>query len=209
MILQSSSASPGASACILPAAPAKREAPDRTATPGAKLIADDMPPSRQTAKPASDAGANQQNPDGLRNIGLKATGPRLRILELFQTSGVRHMSAEDVYRQLLAEKIEVGLATVYRVLTQFEQAGLLERHHFESGKSVFELNEGSHHDHLVCLQCGRVEEFYDAEIERRQSRIAAERGFALHDHSLSLYADCVKPECPYRGTPGASAGSAR
>ena len=135
-------------------------------------------------------------------MGLKATGPRLRILELFQTSGVRHMSAEDVYRLLLAENIEVGLATVYRVLTQFEQAGLLQRHHFESGKAVFELNEGSHHDHLVCLQCGRVEEFYDAEIERRQNRIAAERGFALHDHSLSLYADCVKPECPHRGAAG-------
>jgi Fur family ferric uptake transcriptional regulator len=155
-----------------------------------------MPHSRQPAKPATPA--TPHNPEGLRNIGLKATGPRLRILELFQTGGVRHMSAEDVYRQLLAEHIEVGLATVYRVLTQFEQAGLLQRHHFESGKSVFELNEGSHHDHLVCLQCGRVEEFYDAEIERRQNRIAAERGFALHDHSLSLYADCVKPECPHR-----------
>jgi Fur family ferric uptake transcriptional regulator len=155
-----------------------------------------MPHSRQPAKPATPA--TPHNPEGLRNIGLKATGPRLRILELFQTGGVRHMSAEDVYRQLLAERIEVGLATVYRVLTQFEQAGLLQRHHFESGKSVFELNEGSHHDHLVCLQCGRVEEFYDAEIERRQNRIAAERGFALHDHSLSLYADCVKPECPHR-----------
>ena len=177
--------------------------------PGATPIADDMPPSRQTAKSAAAAEATQQNPDGLRNIGLKATGPRLRILELFQTSGVRHMSAEDVYRQLLAEKIEVGLATVYRVLTQFEQAGLLERHHFESGKSVFELNEGSHHDHLVCLQCGRVEEFYDAEIERRQNRIAAERGFALNEHSLSLYADCVKTECPYRAAPGVIAGAAR
>lgn len=139
-----------------------------------------------------------KNPAGLRNIGLKATGPRLRILELFQTSGVRHLSAEDVYRQLLTENIEVGLATVYRVLTQFEQAGLLERHHFESGKAVFELNEGTHHDHLVCLQCGRVEEFYDPEIERRQKKIAKERGFVLHDHSLALYADCTKPQCPHR-----------
>ncbi len=168
-----------------------------------------MPPSRQTPKPAAASEANQQNPDGLRNIGLKATGPRLRILELFQTSGVRHMTAEDVYRHLLAEKLEVGLATVYRVLTQFEQAGLLERHHFESGKSVFELNEGAHHDHLVCLQCGRVEEFYDAEIERRQSSIAAERGFSLQEHSLSLYADCVKTECPHRDTSGVGVGSAR
>ncbi|MBL8385647.1 MAG: ferric iron uptake transcriptional regulator [Burkholderiales bacterium] len=162
-----------------------------------------MPTSRPTAKPAPTSGP--QNPNDLRNMGLKATGPRLRILELFQTSGMRHMSAEDVYRQLLGERIEVGLATVYRVLTQFEQAGLLQRHHFESGRSVFELNEGAHHDHLVCLQCGRVEEFYDAEIERRQNRIAAERGFALHDHSLSLYADCVKADCPHRSEASALA----
>jgi Fur family ferric uptake transcriptional regulator len=160
-----------------------------------------MPQSRLPVKTAASGTQVPQNTDGLRNIGLKATGPRLRILELFQTSGTRHMSAEDVYRQLLSESIEVGLATVYRVLTQFEQAGLLQRHHFESGKSVFELNEGSHHDHLVCLQCGRVEEFYDAEIERRQNRVAAERGFALHDHSLSLYADCIKADCPHRVLP--------
>jgi Fur family ferric uptake transcriptional regulator len=156
-------------------------------------------PNRQAAKAAIPS-SETPNTDGLRNIGLKATGPRLRILELFQSSGVRHMSAEDVYRQLMSEDIEVGLATVYRVLTQFEQAGLLQRHHFESGKAVFELNEGSHHDHLVCLQCGRVEEFYDAEIERRQNRIAAERGFALHDHSLALYADCIKQDCPHRAS---------
>jgi Fur family ferric uptake transcriptional regulator len=136
--------------------------------------------------------------DNLRSMGLKATGPRLRILELFRTGGVRHMSAEDVYRQLLAEHIEVGLATVYRVLTQFEQAGLLQRHHFESGKAVFEFNEGSHHDHLVCISCGRVEEFYDAEIEKRQMRIAQDRGFVLQEHSLSLYAECVKADCPHR-----------
>ncbi len=164
-----------------------------------------MPRSATPAPaPAADPHSSAHNPSDLRNIGLKATGPRLRILELFQTSEVRHMSAEDVYRLLLAEKMEVGLATVYRVLTQFEQAGLLERHHFESGKAVFELNEGTHHDHLVCLQCGRVEEFYDPEIERRQKKIAKERGFSLHDHSLSLYADCVKTHCPHRGqTPGA------
>ena len=89
---------------------------------------------------------------------------------------------------------------MYRVLTQFEQAGLLKRHHFESGKAVFELNEGTHHDHLVCLQCGRVEEFYDPEIERRQNKIAKERGFVLHDHSLALYADCTKPQCPHRAS---------
>lgn len=161
-----------------------------------------MPRSAAPAPAIDDeTQAAGQNPSDLRNIGLKATGPRLRILELFQTSGVRHMSAEDVYRQLLAENMEVGLATVYRVLTQFEQAGLLERHHFESGKAVFELNEGTHHDHLVCLQCGRVEEFYDPEIERRQKKIAKERGFTLHDHSLALYADCVKTHCPNRGSP--------
>lgn len=158
-----------------------------------------MPRSAQPAGTPSESGHSAtHNPSDLRNIGLKATGPRLRILELFQTSGVRHLSAEDVYRQLVIENIEVGLATVYRVLTQFEQAGLLERHHFESGKAVFELNEGSHHDHLVCLQCGRVEEFYDEEIERRQKKIAKERGFALHDHSLALYADCTKTHCPHR-----------
>lgn len=134
----------------------------------------------------------------LRNTGLKATLPRLKVLELFQTTKERHLSAEDVYKHLLAEHADVGLATVYRVLTQFEQAGLLVRHHFESGKAVFELNEGSHHDHLVCLQCGRVEEFYDAEIEKRQTRIANERGFTIHDHSLYLYADCTKNACPHR-----------
>lgn len=131
-------------------------------------------------------------------MGLKATLPRLRILSLFESSPVRHLSAEDVYRTLISEGEDIGLATVYRVLTQFEQAGLLERHHFESGKAVFELASSSHHDHLVCLQCGRVEEFYDAEIEKRQIKIAKDRGFALHEHSLSLYADCIKPACPHR-----------
>src|SRR3989304_4596994 len=128
----------------------------------------------------------------LKEIGLKATLPRRKILELFETSKVRHLSAEDVYKALLAEGIDVGLATVYRVLTQFEQAGLLSRQHFETGKSVFELNQGGHHDHLVCLQCGRVEEFYDSDIERRQTRVAEQRGFRIHDHSLTIYADCTK-----------------
>jgi Fur family transcriptional regulator, ferric uptake regulator len=108
------------------------------------------------------------------------------------------MSAEDVYRELLAENQDIGLATVYRVLTQFEQAGILKRSNFESGKAVYELDEGSHHDHLVCLQCGRVEEFYDAEIESRQHRIANERGFALQEHALALYANCTKTDCPHR-----------
>ncbi len=134
----------------------------------------------------------------LKDIGLKATLPRRKILELFETSKVRHLSAEDVYRQLLADGIDVGLATVYRVLTQFEQAGLLSRQHFETGKAVFELSQSGHHDHLVCLQCGRVEEFYDAEIERRQGAVARERGFQLNGHSLALYADCIKADCPHR-----------
>lgn len=135
-------------------------------------------------------------PRDLKNAGLKATIPRLKIINLFETSKVRHLTAEDVFRMLLAEGLDIGLATVYRVLTQFEQAGLLVRHHFESGKAVFELNEGHHHDHLVCLQCGRVEEFYDPEIEKRQQRIAKERGFAISDHALYLYADCNRPRCP-------------
>jgi Fur family transcriptional regulator, ferric uptake regulator len=134
----------------------------------------------------------------LRNMGLKATFPRLKVLELFQNAKERHMTAEDVFKLLLNENAEIGLATVYRVLTQFEQAGLLVRHHFESGKSVFELNEGSHHDHLVCLQCGKVEEFYDPEIEKRQIKIAKDRGFDIHDHSLYLYADCTKVKCPHK-----------
>jgi Fur family ferric uptake transcriptional regulator len=138
------------------------------------------------------------NVHDLKTIGLKATAPRLRILELFEKSAVRHLSAEDVYRLLTKEGLDTGLATVYRVLTQFEHAGILQRHHFESGKAVFELKDSSHHDHLVCMQCGRVEEFYDAEIEKRQNRVAKDRGFSIRDHSLHLYADCIKSACPYR-----------
>ncbi|MCB1915744.1 MAG: ferric iron uptake transcriptional regulator [Rhodocyclaceae bacterium] len=139
--------------------------------------------------------SNSQN---LKNIGLKATFPRLKILDLFQHAEQRHLTAEDVYRLLMQEGMDIGLATVYRVLTQFEQAGLLERHFFESGKAVFELNEGQHHDHLVCVQCGRVEEFFDAEIERRQQAVAEARGFAVKDHALYLYAECLKKDCPHR-----------
>src|SRR5450755_2557738 len=128
----------------------------------------------------------------LKSAGLKATLPRLKIINLFEESKVRHLTAEDVYKLLLIEGLDIGLATVYRVLTQFEQAGLLVRHHFESGKAVYELNEGGHHDHLVCLQCGRVEEFYDSEIEKRQNKVAKDRGFEIHDHQLYLYADCIK-----------------
>lgn len=132
----------------------------------------------------------------LKNAGLKATSPRLKILNLFEASDVRHLTAEDVYKILLADNEDVGLATVYRVLTQFEQAGLLIRHHFEGDKAVFELNQGKHHDHLVCLQCGKVEEFYDPDIEKRQDKVAKERGFVVREHSLYLFADCTKQNCP-------------
>jgi Fur family ferric uptake transcriptional regulator len=126
----------------------------------------------------------------LKEMGLKATGPRLRILNLFETCGQRHLTAEDVYRLLIADKIDIGLATVYRVLTQFEQAGILIRHHFESGKAVFELNQGTHHDHLVCVQCGDVVEFYDPALERRQNAIAEQHGFEIQEHELYLYGIC-------------------
>jgi Fur family ferric uptake transcriptional regulator len=155
--------------------------------------------NRDCGPPATGSGEpNVPNTTDLKSMGLKATLPRMKILEIFQERRRRHMSAEDVYRELLAEHQEIGLATVYRVLTQFEQAGILARSNFESGKAVFELNEGSHHDHLVCLQCGRVEEFYDDEIEKRQHRIARDRGFALQDHALALYANCTKTDCPHR-----------
>lgn len=139
-----------------------------------------------------------KEPQDLKNAGLKATLPRLKVLSLFESSEQRHLSAEDVYKMLLASGEDVGLATVYRVLTQFEQAGLLMRHHFEGGKSVFELKQEGHHDHIVCMQCGRVEEFYDEEIENRQKKAAKERGFTIHDHSLYIYADCSKNPCPYK-----------
>lgn len=137
-------------------------------------------------------------PENLKNMGLKATLPRLKILDLFHRSEDRHLSAEDVYRLLLAEQIDVGLATIYRVLTQFEQAGLLKRLHFESGKAVFELDSGNHHDHIVCVDCGHVEEFYDAQIEARQNEIAAERGFKVREHAMHLYVECLNPDCKRR-----------
>ncbi|MDA8328541.1 MAG: ferric iron uptake transcriptional regulator [Betaproteobacteria bacterium] len=137
-------------------------------------------------------------PTNLKSTGLKATLPRLKVLELFEHSTKQHLTAEDIYRMLIADDIDIGLATVYRVLTQFEQAGLLIRHHFDSDKAVYELNVGQHHDHLVCLQCGHLEEFFDEEIERRQKSIAAERGFTIHDHSLHLYVDCNRVNCPHR-----------
>ena len=141
----------------------------------------------------------------LKSSGLKATLPRIKILEVFQQAAQRHMTAEEVYKVLLNEGSDIGLATVYRVLMQFEQAGLLSRNHFEAGKAVFELNEGQHHVHLVCVHCGRVEEFYDAEIERRQQQIAEARGYKLQDHALSLYVVCNRPECQAKGGTGGHA----
>ncbi len=139
------------------------------------------------------------NAEELKHSGLKATLPRIKILEVFQHAQRRHMTAEDVFKALLADGADIGLATVYRVLMQFEQAGILSRNHFEAGKAVFELNEGQHHDHLVCMDCGRVEEFFDPEIEQRQRTIAEARGFALQEHALALYASCTKKNCAYRG----------
>ena len=133
-----------------------------------------------------------KNIDELKSTGLKATLPRLKILEIFQTGAQRHMTAEDVFRVLLDERSDIGLATVYRVLTQFEQAGILIRSNFESGKAVYELNEGQHHDHFVCTSCGKVEEFYDAEIEKRQQSIAKSKGWVVHDHSMALYGQCAE-----------------
>ncbi len=135
---------------------------------------------------------------GIKSTGLKVTVPRVKVLSIFETSKVRHLSAEDVYKLMLNEDMDIGLATVYRVLTQFEQAGILLRSNFESGKAVFELNEGSHHDHLVCLDCGRVEEFFDEKIEDRQKKIAEEKGFQLEEHALALYGHCTKRNCTHR-----------
>lgn len=145
--------------------------------------------------------------DELKSTGLKATLPRLKILEIFQKGAQRHMTAEDVFRVLLEDRSDVGLATVYRVLSQFEQADILSRSHFESGKAVYELNEGQHHDHLVCLDCGRVEEFYDAEIEKRQAAVAKAKGFTIADHALSLYAHCTTSNCPNRPVNPRSTGA--
>lgn len=141
------------------------------------------------------------NSPNLKASGLKVTAPRLKILEIFQNSPVRHLSAEDIYKILLNENMDIGLATVYRVLTQFEQVGLLHRNHFEVGKAVFELNEGEHHDHLVCLDCGRVEEFFDEEIEMRQKKVALERGFKIMEHTLAVYGRCTKENCEHKKLP--------
>jgi Fur family transcriptional regulator, ferric uptake regulator len=151
------------------------------------------------SKSASAFASPDDNAADLKQTGLKATLPRLKILEVFQKGDQRHMTAEDVFRVLLNDRTDIGLATVYRVLMQFEQAGLLTRSQFDSGKAVYELNEGQHHDHLVCLDCGRVEEFYDPAIEARQAAVAKDRGFEIAEHALSLYAHCTKKKCPHRG----------
>ena len=133
---------------------------------------------------------SENDPNDLKNVGLKATFPRLKILDIFRKSGARHLSAEDVYRALIGESIDIGLATVYRVLTQFETAGLVMRHHFEGGHSVFEMSSDHHHDHIVCTKCGKVEEFMDAMIAERQQIVAKEMGFTVSDHSLYIYGLC-------------------
>jgi len=134
----------------------------------------------------------------IRKAGLKVTLPRVKILEVLEQHAEGHLSAEDVYRLLLDNREEIGLATVYRVLTQFESAGLVRRHHFEGGQSVFELNRGGHHDHIVCAQCGHVEEFFDGLIEERQGAVAERLGFAIDDHSLIIYGRCLRLDCPNR-----------
>ena len=136
------------------------------------------------------------NIEELKSTGLKATLPRLKILEIFQKGTQRHMTAEDVFRILLEERSDIGLATVYRVLMQFEQAGLLIRSNFESGKAIYELDEGQHHDHFVCTACGKVEEFFDPEIEKRQQIVAKAKGWVVQDHSMALYGHCA--ECAKR-----------
>jgi Fur family ferric uptake transcriptional regulator len=134
----------------------------------------------------------------LRRAGLKVTLPRLKILEILERGALRHLSAEEIYRRLIESHEDIGLATVYRVLTQFEAAGLVTRHHFEDGMAVFEINEGAHHDHIVCMDCGRVEEFVDSAIESRQEEIAARHGFQIKEHSLVLYGRCLRDPCEHR-----------
>ncbi len=132
----------------------------------------------------------------LKRAGLKVTLSRMKILELLENSDKRHMSAEDIYKALMDVGKEIGLATIYRVLTQFEAAGLVIRHHFESGQAVFELERGHHHDHLICVKCGKIVEFVDQSIEAKQEQIAEENGFKISDHSLIIYGVCSKENCP-------------
>jgi Fur family ferric uptake transcriptional regulator len=148
----------------------------------------------------SCAGTEEASMDNqqIRKAGLKVTLPRVKVLQILESEPSQHMTAEDVYKRLIENGEEIGLATVYRVLTQFEAAGLVEKHHFESSVSVFELNRGAHHDHIVCTDCGHVEEFVDELIEGRQRAIAQERGFSIKGHSLIIYGECRRPDCPHR-----------
>ncbi|MCR4302762.1 MAG: ferric iron uptake transcriptional regulator [Gallionella sp.] len=141
-------------------------------------------------------------PEHLKNAGLKSTLPRLKVLELLENAQDRHLTAEDIYRKLHEAGEEIGLATVYRALTQFEAAGLVTRHNFEGGQAVFELERGPHHDHIVCVHCGRVDEFYDKIIEERQRAIAKKLGFKLHEHTMTLYGECSGRDCPGRKNKG-------
>ncbi|OFZ66802.1 MAG: transcriptional repressor [Betaproteobacteria bacterium RBG_16_56_24] len=137
-------------------------------------------------------------PEHLKKAGLKSTLPRLKVLELLESAQDRHLTAEDIYRKLHEAGEEIGLATVYRALTQFEAAGLVTRHNFEGGQAVFELERGPHHDHIVCVRCGRVDEFYDKVIEERQRAVAKKLGFKLHEHTMTLYGECDGKDCPGR-----------
>ena len=131
----------------------------------------------------------------LKKAGLKVTLPRMKILEILENSKERHLSAEDIYKILLDSGDEIGLATIYRVLTQFESASLVNRHHFETGQAVFELDRGHHHDHIVCVKCGKIVEFVDDEIEEKQNKIAKKEGFKITDHALIIYGICNNPNC--------------
>jgi Fur family transcriptional regulator, ferric uptake regulator len=157
--------------------------------------------AHRAGRAGSHAGEARTEGKDLRKAGLKVTLPRLKILEILEHSATRHLSAEDIYRSLLGSQQDIGLATVYRVLTQFEAAGLVTRHHFEDGMAVFELNQGTHHDHIVCVDCGRVEEFIDSGIEERQTAVARRLGFDIRDHSLILYGHCERRDCAFRKKP--------
>jgi Fur family ferric uptake transcriptional regulator len=159
---------------------------------------DTQKPLSLRAAVAARAAMKHLETNDLRKAGLKVTLPRIKILEILGTATPRHMSAEDIYKHLLESHEDIGLATVYRVLTQFEAAGLVTRHHFEGSTAVFELNEGQHHDHIVCLDCGKVEEFMDVGIEERQRSIAQKLQFEITDHSMTLYGRCRRPNCPSR-----------
>jgi Fur family ferric uptake transcriptional regulator len=138
------------------------------------------------------------HPADLRHAGLKATLPRMKILDLFKAGAGQHLSAEDDYRLLLETHSDIGMGTIYRVLSQLEHAGLLKRSSFQTGRAVYELDDGRRHAHLLCLDCGRIEEFHDEALEQRQVAIAAERGYSIQDHSLALYGSCTKPSCKHR-----------